>query len=90
MEKGATLRSCENVEPFTGIFDRDPRLSRIEALFSAFSSANLLYIPKNVRFLDGSAFVCNSIKSLLVDDENRGLCIIWDLLVDIQDLKRIG
>jgi hypothetical protein len=64
-------------------------LTRIESNAFSFSSLESIVIPRNVRFIDGSAFIRVPLSSISIESGNEIFVIENDLLIDVLHHKLI-
>jgi hypothetical protein len=74
------FESCVQFELIT--FEHESRLMRIEKLCFSGCPLESICIPRNVDFIDGSAFVHSECQSISVDPNNRRFSIDQDFLID--------
>jgi putative transposon-encoded protein len=65
------------------VFESPSQLRRIEKKAFASSSIKSMVIPRNVEFIDGSAFLESEICSISVENENSTFVIKNCMLIDI-------
>jgi hypothetical protein len=65
-------------------FESNSRLTRIELFAFSGSSLQSIVIPRNVEFIDGSAFVGVTSSSISIESENEIFVIEKDFLIDIR------
>jgi hypothetical protein len=70
-------------------FESNSRLTPIESFAFSKSSLKSIVIPRNVRFIDGSAFVGVTLSSIAIEPGNDRFVIENELLIDIVDHKLI-
>jgi hypothetical protein len=64
-------------------FESNSRLTRIESSAFSYSSLQSIVIPRNVQFIDGSAFCNVPLSSISIESGNNTFIIQNDLLIDI-------
>jgi hypothetical protein len=78
---------CKSFSSIT--FESNSRLTRIESESFSFSSLESIVIPRNVEFIDGSAFVGVTLSSIAIESGNEIFVIENDFLIDIVHHKLI-
>jgi hypothetical protein len=71
------------------VFESNSRLTRIESEIFSDSSLQSIIIPRNVQFIDGSAFDSVTLSSISIESGNEIFVIENDFLIDILHHKLI-
>jgi predicted nucleotidyltransferase len=79
--------SCRSLSSIT--FESNSHLTRIESAAFRASSLQSIVIPRNVRFIDGSAFIDVTLSSISIESGNDIFVIENDLLIDVLHHKLI-
>jgi hypothetical protein len=79
--------SCESLSSIT--FESNSHLTRIESFTFPCSSLQSIVIPRNVQFIDGSAFMDMTLSSISIESGNEIFVIEHDFLIDILHHKLI-
>jgi hypothetical protein len=79
--------SCALLSSIT--FESNSHLTRIESFAFYGSSLRSNVIPRNVRFIDGSAFLEVNLSSISIESRNEIFVIENDILIDVIDHKLI-
>jgi hypothetical protein len=58
-------------------------LTRIEFYPFSYSSLETIVIPRNVEFIDGSAFISVRFSSISIENGNEYCVVVNDILIDI-------
>jgi hypothetical protein len=83
-------KSFHHFDRFLAIsFESNSRLIRIESFAFAYSSLESIVIPRNVQFIDGSAFIHVSISSISIESGNELFVVENEFLIDIIHHKLI-
>jgi hypothetical protein len=69
------------VEP--PMFKSNSQLTRIQSEIILFSSLQSILIPRNVRFIDGSAFIDVTLSSITIESANEIFVIENEFLIDV-------
>jgi predicted metal-binding protein len=78
---------CRSLSSIT--FESNSLLTRIESHAFSYSSLESIVIPRNVQFIDGSAFRCVTLSSISIESGNEMFVIEKDFLIDILHHKLI-
>jgi hypothetical protein len=79
--------SCKSLSSIT--FESHSYLTRIESEAFSFSSLQSIVIPRNVQFIDGSAFVNVTLSSISIESGNGIILIEKDFLILVLNHKLI-
>jgi uncharacterized protein YajQ (UPF0234 family) len=79
--------SCNVLSSIT--FEANSNLTRIESEAFSYSSLRSIVIPRNVQFIDGSAFFGVTLSSISIESENEIFVIKNDFLIDVLHHKLI-
>jgi hypothetical protein len=79
--------SCKSLSSIT--FESNSHLTRIESEAFSYSSLQSIVIPRNVRFIDSSAFTDLTLLSISIESGNEIFVIENDFVRDIVDHKLI-
>jgi hypothetical protein len=82
-----SFSQCKLLSSIT--FESNSRLTRIESEAFSFSSLQSIVIPRNVEFIDGSAFFGVTLSSISIESGNENLVIENGLLIDVVHQKLI-
>jgi hypothetical protein len=72
---------CQSLSSIT--FESNSHLTRIESETFSDSSLQSILIPRNVQFIDGSAFISVTLSSISIESRNNIFVIENDFLIDI-------
>jgi hypothetical protein len=78
---------CQSLSSIT--FESNSRLTRIESGAFSRSSLQSILIPRNVQFIDGSAFMYVTLSSISIESGNEIFIIEKDFLIDVLNHKLI-
>jgi hypothetical protein len=78
---------CDSLSSIT--FESNSRLTTIEALVFASTSAQSIVLPRSVRFIDGSAFCHTKFSSVLIEGGGDAIIYKNDFLIDVVNHKLI-
>jgi predicted metal-binding protein len=78
---------CKSLSSIT--FESNSRLRRIESFAFSYSSLQSIVIPKNVQFIDGSAFIGVTLLSISIESGNDIFVIENSILIDVLHHKLI-
>jgi hypothetical protein len=70
-------------------FESNSHLTRIESTAFAYSSLQSILIPRNVQFIDGSAFLDVTLSSISIESGNKIFVVEQDFLIDVLHHKLI-
>jgi hypothetical protein len=79
--------SCQSLSSIT--FESNSHLTRIGPEVFSRSSLRSIIIPRNVQFIDGSAFIDVTLSSISIESGNKIFVIEKDFMIDIVDHKLI-
>jgi uncharacterized protein YajQ (UPF0234 family) len=79
--------NCKLLSSIT--FESNSHLTAIESEAFSLSSLQSIVIPRNVRFIDGSAFINVRLSSISIESENEIFVVENDFLIDILHHKLI-
>jgi hypothetical protein len=78
---------CQSLSSIS--FASNSRLIRIERCAFAFSSLHSIEIPRNVEFIDGSAFAGTTCNHISIEADHKRIAMRNDFLVDFVDHRLI-